>query len=203
MPSSPKRPWCPRRSCRWCSSAPTSVFWSQQGPSRVHLPHAAPPFPEPDRPGPWRPRPPGPRQPFDPGSPGPCAARVFPLPAHHGQPTPPAHESRDRDCHEPPAPDGASLRTPTVDSAERHETRILMLKRNLLRRELLAAGPRLKGDLMTTVRAILLLAVGLPFGAPAAADELVPFDAQLEGFANLTFNPDGTISNSESAVGHA
>jgi hypothetical protein len=56
---------------------------------------------------------------------------------------------------------------------------------------------------MSTVRASILLAVALSFGAPAATDELVPFSAQLEGFASLAFNPDGSISNTETAVGQA
>src|SRR5262245_28017642 len=95
------------------------------------------------------------------------------------------------------------MRPQIVDIEARHGTRIPMLRDGPSRRERPAAVPRLKGDLMSTVRAIVLLAVALSSGAPAAADELVPFDAQLEGFANLTFNPDGTISNSEAAVGHA
>ena len=56
---------------------------------------------------------------------------------------------------------------------------------------------------MSTVRAIVLLAVALSCGAPVLADELVPFEARLEGFANPVFNPDGTISNTEVGVGQA
>jgi hypothetical protein len=62
---------------------------------------------------------------------------------------------------------------------------------------------QLKGGFMSTVQAIVLLVAALFFGAPVRASELVPFEAGLEGFASLTFNPDGTISNSETAVGQA
>jgi hypothetical protein len=59
-----------------------------------------------------------------------------------------------------------------------------------------------KERFMSTVHARVLLAL-VSFGAPVAAEELVPFEARLEGFANLVFNPDGTISNTEAAVGQS
>jgi hypothetical protein len=62
---------------------------------------------------------------------------------------------------------------------------------------------QLKRRFINTVRAIVVLVTALSFGAPVLAVDLVPFEAQLEGFANPVFNPDGTISNTEVAVGQA
>jgi hypothetical protein len=43
----------------------------------------------------------------------------------------------------------------------------------------------------------------LPWSPKASADEMLPFEARLEGFAVPVPQPDGTISNTEIAVGQA
>ena len=43
----------------------------------------------------------------------------------------------------------------------------------------------------------------LPWAPKVSADEMLPFEARLEGFADPVFHPDGTISNTENAIGQA
>lgn len=43
----------------------------------------------------------------------------------------------------------------------------------------------------------------LPWSKTASAGEMVPFEAQLVGYAAPIFHPDGTVDNTESAVGNA
>ena len=43
----------------------------------------------------------------------------------------------------------------------------------------------------------------LPWAPMASADEMLPFEARLEGFADPVFHSDGTISNIENAIGQA
>jgi hypothetical protein len=52
------------------------------------------------------------------------------------------------------------------------------------------------------IAAALVVAVW-PGTAVAEDDELVPFEVQLEGFASPVFNPDGSISNTELALGES
>jgi len=48
-----------------------------------------------------------------------------------------------------------------------------------------------------------LAVAGMALGPLALAGEMVPFEGRLEGFAAPVFNGDGTISNTEAAVGQA
>jgi hypothetical protein len=52
------------------------------------------------------------------------------------------------------------------------------------------------GFIAAAAVAALLSATHLPAG------EMVPFEADLAGYASPIFNPDGTVSNTESARGH-
>jgi hypothetical protein len=52
------------------------------------------------------------------------------------------------------------------------------------------------------IAAALAVAIG-PWKIAASEDEMVPFEVRLEGFADPTFNPDGSISNTETALGQA
>lgn len=58
---------------------------------------------------------------------------------------------------------------------------------------------------MPLCRAVVIVAALAVLLQPpsAPADEMVPFEAKLVGFAAPVFNPDGTISNTEVAAGQA
>lgn len=53
------------------------------------------------------------------------------------------------------------------------------------------------------VLAIIAALAQLPWTPAVSADEMLKFEARLAGFADPEFNKDGTISNTENAVGQA